>query len=253
MEGKYDESLEKIWCLLESGNKQIIDFSAFSDTGPDMESIQRLADDGLLRFHEANGSIEFTERGFEHARFLIRAHRIAERLINDVLGNEYESGACEFEHIHSTNIVDSICTLLGHPRQCPHGLPIPEGECCKSSARMVRSSVIPLTELEIGQSAKIAYVQSLDNQQHHLFEGMQIRPGSFIKLHQKYPSYVIECEGTNIAVDDEVAGNIRLWADTREFLNEPEAETTAEQAGRRRKGGGRQRRGRDRKGRRREF
>ncbi len=244
MDGKFDESLEKIWCLLESGNKKIIDFSAFADTGLNKESIQRLADDGLLRFHESGGSVEFTERGFEQARFLIRAHRIAERLINDVLGNEYESGACEFEHIHSTNVVDSICTLLGHPRQCPHGLPIPEGECCKSSARMVRSSVIPLTELEIGQSAKIAYVQSVDNQQHHLFEGMQIRPGSYIKLHQKYPSYVIECEGTNVAIDDEVAGNIRLWADTREFLNGPEAEPPAEQSGRRRMRGVKHRKGR---------
>ena len=68
---------------------------------------------------------------------LIRAHRLAEKLIHDVLGGKFEDEACEFEHIASPKLVDSICTMLGHPKECPHGLPIPEGDCCKRSKDFV--------------------------------------------------------------------------------------------------------------------
>jgi hypothetical protein len=37
---------------------------------------------------------------------------------------------CKFEHILSPDVTDRICTLLGHPLECPHGSPIPQGPCC---------------------------------------------------------------------------------------------------------------------------
>jgi len=77
--------------------------------------------------------INFSGNESSQLRQLIRARRLAERLIHDVLGGEFEEGACEFEHMGSTKLIDSICTLLGHPKECPHGLPIPEGECCQRS------------------------------------------------------------------------------------------------------------------------
>ena len=63
-------------------------------------------------------------------------HRLAERLFRDVLGihdeDEIESSACKFEHILSPDVTERICTLLGHPTACPHGSPIPKGDCCDS-------------------------------------------------------------------------------------------------------------------------
>ena len=41
-----------------------------------------------------------------------------------------EKNACTFEHILSPEVTDRICTFLGHPRTCPHGSPIPPGDCC---------------------------------------------------------------------------------------------------------------------------
>jgi DtxR family Mn-dependent transcriptional regulator len=38
--------------------------------------------------------------------------------------------ACKFEHILSPEATERICSFLGHPRTCPHGSPIPAGECC---------------------------------------------------------------------------------------------------------------------------
>jgi Mn-dependent DtxR family transcriptional regulator len=43
---------------------------------------------------------------------------------------EVAEEACKFEHILSPEATERICTFLGHPRTCPHGSPIPAGECC---------------------------------------------------------------------------------------------------------------------------
>ncbi|HKR94761.1 MAG TPA: iron dependent repressor, metal binding and dimerization domain protein, partial [Candidatus Angelobacter sp.] len=43
---------------------------------------------------------------------------------------EVAEQACKFEHILSPEATTSICSFLGHPRTCPHGSPIPAGECC---------------------------------------------------------------------------------------------------------------------------
>jgi DtxR family Mn-dependent transcriptional regulator len=75
----------------------------------------------------------------------------------------------------------------------------------------VQKIVVPLTELQIGQTARVAWVYARSDQQLHRLTSLQIRPGSVVKLHQDYPSYVIECDGASIAMDDEVARSINVW------------------------------------------
>ena len=84
------------------------------------------------------------------------------------------------------------------------------------------SSVTPLTEIEVGQSARVAYVNCQNDQLLHKIDGLQIRPRAFIKLHQIYPSYVIECEGANIALDKEIVSNIFVWKKPHNILNQLE-------------------------------
>jgi DtxR family Mn-dependent transcriptional regulator len=212
-----DEYLERLWCMREEGMDSM-DFLKGALGGDfDVDIIDELLSEDLVELTEGNNKIMLTKKGQHHGRRIIRAHRIAERLIYDVLGGEFESGACEFEHTIATQLVDSICILLGHPRECPHGMPIPEGECCRCSAKAVQSSVVPLTELEVGQSARVAYVNSANDQQLHKIDNLQIRRGAVVKLHQKYPSYVLECEGANIALDMEVASSIHLWKKPRQL------------------------------------
>jgi DtxR family transcriptional regulator, Mn-dependent transcriptional regulator len=129
-----------------------------------------------------------------------------------VLGESAESSACEFEHLVETGVVDSICTLLGHPRECPHGYPIPEGECCRRLAEVVRRRVVPLRELALGQSARIAWVATGSDERLHALSSLQIRPGAAVTLHQIRPSIVIELEGSSIAIDEAVAMAINVWA-----------------------------------------
>jgi DtxR family Mn-dependent transcriptional regulator len=174
------------------------------------ELVGELERDGLVR--SGKETISLTEKGRDFTRRLIRSHRIAERLVHDVLGVEFEAGACEFEHIVNADLVDSICTLLGHPRECPHGMPIPEGKCCSQRAQVVESSVIALDQLGIGESARIAYVYASNDQQLHRLENLLVRPGMTVKLHQRYPTFVIECENSHIALDEEVAASIQVWS-----------------------------------------
>ena len=128
-----DEMLERLWQLRERGCSTVTALRGELEERFRAEDLKDLVRDGLAALSEEEVSL--TEAGSAHAERLIRAHRIGERLIHDVLGREFESGACEFEHILNTEIVEGICTLLGHPRECPHGFPIPEGECCRVSAR----------------------------------------------------------------------------------------------------------------------
>ena len=82
--------------------------------------------------------VELTPRGRQRAGDIIRRHRLAERLFTDSLAldseSEIEQQACKFEHILSPQATDKICTFLGHPGTCPHGAPIPPGQCCEKVA-----------------------------------------------------------------------------------------------------------------------
>ena len=205
-----EEYLEILWYMQESGKTSISFFRAEIGDKYRQEIVDKLITEENIEVGDS--VIYLTEKGRNRTRQLIRSHRLAERLVHDVLGVAYERGACEFEHIINSDLVDSICTLLGHPRECPHGMPIPEGDCCKQRAQTVESSVIPLKSLQIGETARVAYVYAESDQQLHKLDNLLLRPGVELKLHQRYPTFVIECENAVIAIDDEVASNIHVWA-----------------------------------------
>jgi len=206
-----DEHLEQLWYMKEEGKDSVDALKSAMDASYDADIIDELISEDMVELSEDNDKIILAKKGDAYARQLIRAHRLAERLLYDVLGGNFESGACEFEHTVTPELVDSICILLGHPRACPHGMPIPEGQCCSKSWRTAQSSVIPLVELEVGQSARVAYINCKSDQQLHKIDSLHIRPGVVVTLHQRYPSHVVECEGSNIAMDEEIVSNICLW------------------------------------------
>jgi len=206
-----DEHLEELYNLYEAGEDSVEALKSAMNGEFDPPTVEALVSEGMIAASDEGRKVSLTSTGLAHARRLIRAHRIAERLIYDVLGGEYESGACQFEHIVAPELVDSICILLGHPRECPHGMPIPEGECCRRSTKTYENSVTPLTELKVGRTARVAYVHSGDHQRLHRIDSFQIRPGASVKVHQTYPSYVIECEGAQIALDESIAAAIFVF------------------------------------------
>jgi len=206
-----DEHIEQLYYMKEDGTSSIAALKNAMNEHYDTLIIDELSLEDMVQLSEDSNTIALTEKGAGYARQLIRAHRLAERLLYNVLGGDFESGACEFEHTVTPELVDSICILLGHPKACPHGSPIPEGQCCRESCRTAQSSIVPLVELKVGQSARIAYINCKSDQQLHKIDNLCIRPGAIITLHQRYPSYVVECEGSNIAMDEQIASNICVW------------------------------------------
>lgn len=217
-----DEHLERLWHFREEDKDSIDELKTVLNGDFSDAIIDELSAEGLIELNGERTKITMSEKGVRKAQQVIRAHRIAERMMQDVLGKNDEIAACEFEHTIAIEIVDSICILLGHPKECPHGKPIPQGECCKASVKTTKSTVISLTEMEVGQSARVAYVHCKGDQQLHKFDGLQIKPGAIIKLHQVYPTYVIECEDANVALDSKLAANICLWKEPNQASSDEE-------------------------------
>ncbi len=156
---------------------------------------------------EKNGRVEFTAVGEKQAQHITRLQRLAERLLHDVLeiyGKELDQSACEFEHILTPEVEESICTLLGHPRLCPHGLPIPEGKCCKKSITEARPIITTVEKLDVGESANISYLYTQDHAILHKLLAMGLSPGVEIKLHQKSPALIIILDNSTIALENSV-------------------------------------------------
>ncbi|MHB8764229.1 MAG: metal-dependent transcriptional regulator [Deferrisomatales bacterium] len=210
-----DEHLERLWYMKERGTDTLDDLRRGTGGEFDPAALRDLEADGLARVDDQRVRVALTPAGETEARRIVRAHRIGERLIFDAFGSDFEPGACEFEHTVTPELVDGICILLGHPKECPHGLPIPPGECCRTASRVVESLAVPLTELRVGESGRVVYVQCRDDRLLHRIDGLQIRPGATIRVHQEYPSFVVECEGASIALSPEVARNICVWASPR--------------------------------------
>ena len=142
---------------------------------------------------------------------MVRRHRLAERLLKDLLDlaeGAMESQACEFEHILSPEVTDSVCTLLGHPPTCPHGEPIPPGPCCGTTQRTLRPLVTGLPHLELGATGRIVFIAPKFHDRMDRLAALGVIPGSAVRLHKRSPSYVIELGETTIALDPEIAGEI---------------------------------------------
>ncbi len=207
------EILEAIWTLEESGEstrENLVRQSAEDISDEMLANLQA----GKLIAIESGGAIRLLPEGRVKAEQIIRRHRLAERLICDVLGSrveESEAAACEFEHLLAEGITSSICTLLGHPRFCPHNKPIPEGECCHRSSDEVKPIVTSCDQLDVGQSARVAYLCTREHALLMKLTNLGIAPGATLKLLQRWPSYVIQCDETEIAVEQAVARNIHVW------------------------------------------
>lgn len=127
---EFDEVLEQLWGRREGGSH--IESTHFTDAQWH-RLVHTMTHLGLLQ--TVSGEVIFTPAGEARARNIIRRHRLAERLLMDVLSirdaKEVEESACTFEHILSPEVTDRICTFLGHPKLCPHDSAIPSGQCCK--------------------------------------------------------------------------------------------------------------------------
>ena len=157
------------------------------------------------------GETRLKKKGREEGEKIVRRHRLAERLLVDILdvkgGLTHEMG-CKFEHLLHEGIDENVCTLLGHPKTCPHGKPIPPGRCCRKSAKEVAQVVLPLRDMGTKDRGTIAYLATNDEGRLHKLMAMGALPGLRIAMIQKFPSYVFQVGQSQFAIDKELAEGI---------------------------------------------
>lgn len=198
------ELLEMLWIASAEDGKLGIDVDGSLPEGAD-----ELLDAGLVK--SITPSLTLTEAGRPEAARAVRRHRLAERLLADVLAAEHgvlDEQACRLEHALVEGLDDHICTLLGHPAFCPHGKPIPQGECCRQARDSVPRLIAPLRELEGGEGGHIAYIQMGNPQHLQKLMAMGVLPGTPIHLLRRSPSFVFRAGYSEFAVDEDIASDI---------------------------------------------
>lgn len=229
-----EEYLEATWISRERREETAVDFAMVDEiVNLDRSRLARLHDElrstGFIETED--GKVTLSSKGEKVARNVIRRHRLAERLFVDVLDMDFsqiEGPACQFEHAISSEVEEKICTLLGHPEECPHGRPIPRGECCERSDETIESAIKRLTDLDVGARGRVVYVSSSDESRLKKLSSFGLVPGALAQVVQKFPSFVLQIEEMQLAVEKRVAGNIYVREYNRDDLSneiEPEAQS----------------------------
>jgi len=142
--------------ILELEEEQIVPMRAriserIGHSGPTVsQTIARMERDGLVVVQD-DRHLELTKAGRTKAVSVMRKHRLAERLLADIIGLEWElvhEEACRWEHVMSEQVERKILTLLGEPTESPYGNPIPGLDALGATpTASFHTGVINLTEL----------------------------------------------------------------------------------------------------------
>src|SRR5262245_53002385 len=141
------------------------------------ETVNRLVEQGYAQLLD-DRSLRLTPKGRRLAVSIVRRHRLAERLLTDVIGLEWEKvhrEADRWEHAISADVEEKLVELLGDPATCPHGNPIP-GSAHKVDTR----SALPLAKAMPGpvRVTRISEKAELDDEALSFLAGAQLVPGS---------------------------------------------------------------------------
>ena len=96
-----------------------------------VQMLKKLNTKDLVEYNKAGVSL--TENGERIGASMMRNSRLLEVLMDSALKVEIdEEMVCGIEHHMNKQFTDALCTMLNHPRKCPHTRDIPMGECCEN-------------------------------------------------------------------------------------------------------------------------
>ena len=154
------------------------------------EQVKRLVDQGYAELLD-DCTLRLTESGRALATSIVRRHRLAERLLVDVIGLEWEKvhrEADRWEHAISADVEAKLVELLGDPATCPHGNPIPG-----SRNRVDTHGAVALNQAAPGQVrvARISEKIELDDAALTLLARAHLTPGSSASVVRSGPEGVV--------------------------------------------------------------
>jgi DtxR family Mn-dependent transcriptional regulator len=167
--------------------------------------LKRLASEGYIE-HKARGEAKLTQKGFDVAVRVVRRHRLAERLLVDVLGmswDEVHFEACKLEHAISARVEQRLVEVLGDPQSCPHGHPIPPLDGTDPPR-----VGMPLAQIDVGEPAVVHGVTDEVPEILRYLGEVGLRPGARVDVRDKAPlggPITVEVGGKRHAISLELA------------------------------------------------
>jgi DtxR family Mn-dependent transcriptional regulator len=146
--------------------------------------LKKLDGDGYID-HRARGEAKLTEKGLHVAVRVLRRHRLAECFLTQILGMDWadvHAEACMLEHAISDKVEERLIAVLGDPKTCPHGHPIPPRDLSDPEW-----PGFPLAQLSEGDQARMFGVTEEVSEMLRYLGSIGLRPGAHVTLIEKAP------------------------------------------------------------------
>jgi DtxR family transcriptional regulator, Mn-dependent transcriptional regulator len=177
-------------------------------SGPTVsQTVARMQRDGLLTL-AGDRHLELSEQGRRLATRVMRKHRLAERLLVDVIGLEWEyvhEEACRWEHVMSERVERKILSLIGEHRESPYGNPIPGlDELGEEVGEDFRFGVDSLADLA-GEEPSVVVVRRIgepvqvDHEALSLLTVAGLLPGQRVRIRREAGRVVVVRDGAEEA------------------------------------------------------
>ena len=140
------------------------------------ETVNRLVEHGYAELLD-DRSLRLTPKGRAVATSIVRRHRLAERLLLDVIGLEWEKvhkEADRWEHAISADVEEKLVELLGDPATCPHGNPIPGSHHVPAAGPTVALAEAPVGPVNI---ARVSERLEMSDEALRLIAAAHLMPG----------------------------------------------------------------------------
>lgn len=148
-------------------------------------ALKRMTRDGYLRVAR-DGRIQLSRKGRSVGQHLVLRHRLAEKLLTEVIGLEWSKAHDEaerLEHGISPEVVGLLLKRFGANSACPHGVPLLGG----LAELRKKSGAVRLSEMESGATVKVLRVYEKDPKFLEFIAGLRLHPGARVKIrHREY-------------------------------------------------------------------
>jgi len=147
-------------------------------------TVERLEREGLVT-HEPYKGVKLTEKGRKIGLQVMRRHRLSERLLTDILHVKWgkvHKAACKLEHAIDDDIAKNLEKVLGHPKTCPHGNPIPT-----RFGGILEEESEPLTNLNPREKGIIVKITKEKSDLLQYLATLGLTPGKSIEVVEKAP------------------------------------------------------------------
>jgi DtxR family Mn-dependent transcriptional regulator len=178
------------------------------------EMLERLTNDGYV--NRSGRKISLTDQGHAIAQRVIRKHRLAERLLVDVIGLPWHlvhEEAGRWEHVISDDVEARLIDLLGDPSTCPHGNPIP-GSANSSPPAFPQVSLAEITQGQTVRFARLTEALEHDGDSLRYLDDAGFIPGVTATVTTRGPdgTLVLDLDGKTLALGHDLCQRLFVVA-----------------------------------------